>query len=182
MAKPPPKKRPLATRSKPSAPARSARKKQPATPLLRQEDLRAILYDLANKVAPADVEEMMEHEDTLRAEAAQITSPHLALLRDQLLLAVDCLSDHVNGECPQIPYHTIALLAAGVFYFSDEIDVIPDFLPHIGMLDDAAVMAMAYRLAEDGVRRYCDFKGRASDGVLSTPTHHDPHSVSTREP
>ena len=100
--------------------------------------------------------------------AAALTSPHLALLCEQLNVALDCLHDHVAGACPQIPYHTISLLAAAVYYFTDSLDVIPDFLPRIGRLDDAVVMAMAFRLADPGVRRYCTWKGRDADALLST--------------
>ncbi len=119
-----------------------------------------ILFDLANKLAPDDVEELISREQELRAKAVQLTESHLPLFRHQLELALDCLHDHVAGTCSQIPYYTISLLAAGVCYFADELDVIPDFLPRVGRLDDAAVMAMASQLAEDGLRRYCEATGR----------------------
>jgi len=134
--------------------------------LLEPSDLRALLFEVANRIAPADVATLMAHEAGLRADAARITSGHLALLRRQLELALDCLHDHVRGECPQIPYYTISLLAAAVYYFTDKLDVIPDFLPRIGRLDDAAVMALACQLTAEGLRRYCDWKGRTVDAVL----------------
>lgn len=137
-------------------------------PLLERADVRTILYDLAKQVAPADVAELMRQEDRLRAKAAHFRSGDLLHLAEQLGLALDCLRDHLNGTCPQIPYYTVTLLAGAVRYFADEIDVIPDFLPHIGRLDDAAVMAMACQLGHDGLRRYCDWKGRDLDAVLGT--------------
>jgi uncharacterized membrane protein YkvA (DUF1232 family) len=82
-----------------------------------------------------------------------------------MTLALDCLRDHVEGECPQIPYYTIALMAAGVTYFGDELDVVPDFLPG-GTLDDATVMALACELAYEGLERYCTATGRETRGVL----------------
>ena len=138
-------------------------------PLLKRSDVRMLLFEVANRMAPADVATLIGHEAALRAEAARITSMHLAPLRRQIELALDCLHDHVTGACPQIPYYTIGLLAAGVYYFADKLDVVPDFLPRIGRLDDAAVMAMACQLSADGLRRYCDWKGRNADEVLSRP-------------
>ena len=88
------------------------------------------------------------------------------MLGEQLSVALDCLRDHVDGACPQIPYYTISLLAAAVSYFADELDVIPDFLPRVGHLDDAVVMAMAYELGRDGLRRYCAWKGRDAHTLL----------------
>lgn len=122
--------------------------------------------DLARYIAPADVTAMMGREPELRERAAALTAPPLALLRDQLAVALDCLRDHVAGNCPQIPYSTISLLAAGVCYFADELDLVPDFLSRIGRLDDGAVMAMAFQLGADGIRRYCTATGRDADAVL----------------
>ncbi|HVO22677.1 MAG TPA: YkvA family protein [Candidatus Margulisiibacteriota bacterium] len=132
-----------------------------------------IVHELANRIAPADITALLQAERGLRQRAAGLQSDHLQLLAEQLALALDCLRDHVDGACPQIPYYTISLLAAAVSYFADELDVIPDFLPHIGQLDDAVVMAMAYELGHDGLRRYCAWKGRDAHRVLpagGTPT------------
>jgi uncharacterized membrane protein YkvA (DUF1232 family) len=134
-------------------------------PFLNPSDVRAILLDLASQLAPADLSTLMEHEQELRARAAQLTPASLSLFRKQLDLAFGLLRDHVDGRCPQIPYYTITLIGAAVYYFAAELDVIPDFLPRVGPLDDAAVMAMACRLADAGLRRYATWKGLASDSV-----------------
>ena len=135
-------------------------------PLLRASDVRMILNDLAVRAAPGDVADLLQLEEGLRARATTLKAPQLALLREQLAFALDCLRDHLNGACPQIPYSTISLLTAAVCYFADEVDVIPDFLPRIGRLDDGAVMAMAFDLAEDGIRRYCTSKGRSAASLF----------------
>jgi uncharacterized membrane protein YkvA (DUF1232 family) len=125
-----------------------------------------IVHDLANRIAPADVTALLQAERDLRKRAASLVSDELQLLAEQLSLALDCLRDHVGGACPQIPYYTISVLAAAVSYFANELDVIPDFLPRVGRLDDAVVMAMAFELGRDGVRRYCAWKGRDANTVL----------------
>lgn len=144
-------------------PARATAAPRPAAPVsvpvLRAEDVRTILTDISSTVAPGDVMELLGRAEELRARAAAMDAPHVDLFRAQLDLALDCLADHISGTCPQIPYSTIELLAGAVCYFSDELDVIPDFLPNIGQLDDAVVLAMAFHLGEPGLRRYCDWKG-----------------------
>jgi len=144
---------------RPKARASHPRKRPPqrAAPLLKADDVRQILRDLATQIAPADVVDLLAHEQPLRARADALPLP---LLRAQLQLALDCLRDHCDAACPQIPYYTIAMLAAAAYYFADDLDVIPDFLPRIGRLDDAVVMAMAFHLAEAGITRYCTWKGR----------------------
>jgi uncharacterized membrane protein YkvA (DUF1232 family) len=139
-------------------------------PPLEVSDIRRIVLDAANQIAPADVVTLMAREQEFRARADDLATMGMTLFRDQLDLAFDCLKDHVSGASPQIPYFTISLLAAAVCYFGDVLDAIPDFLPNIGELDDAAVMAMACQLGADGLRRYCTWKGRSADLVLSAPS------------
>ncbi len=139
-------------------------------PMLRRSDVRATLLDLATQIAPADVATMVGREADLRRRAMALRAPELELLRSQLNLALDCLRDHVAGRCPQIPYSTISLLAAGVCYFADELDLVPDFLPRIGRLDDGAVMALAFQIGRPGVERYCAATGHAPALYLAPNT------------
>jgi uncharacterized membrane protein YkvA (DUF1232 family) len=154
-------KKPRPARRRPAA----ASKHAGSSPVLSVADVRTILHDLATQMAPADVAALMSDEQTLRERAGELPAPQLTLLRAQLELALDCLRDHLDGACPQIPYYTIALLAAAVSYFSNELDVVPDFLPRVGRLDDAVVMAMACQLADAGLRRYCTWKGVKSPAL-----------------
>ncbi len=130
--------------------------------VLKPGDVRALLLDLANQLAPADVTTLMGHEQELRARAARLTTKDFSLFRKQLNLGFEVLRDHVNGACPQIPYYTIMMIAAGIYYFATELDLIPDSLPRVGPLDDAAVMSTACRLADAGLRRYVTWRGLPS--------------------
>lgn len=141
---------------------RSTRRTKPARPplLTRAEVVRAVL-ELANKLAPADVGDLFVAESSIRERAAQLPGPPGRRLRAQLDLALLCLKDHAAGRCPQIPYYSISLLAAGVAYLADQLDFVPDVLPRLGMIDDALVMAVATELGRDGLKRYCVWKGIA---------------------
>jgi uncharacterized membrane protein YkvA (DUF1232 family) len=131
-----------------------------SAPLTRHEVVHAVV-ELANKLAPADVGDLLVGESMIRERAAQLPGIPGRTLRAELELALMCLKDHAAGRCPQIPYYSISLLAAGVAYLADQLDFVPDFLPRIGMLDDALVMAVACDLSRDGLRRYCVWKGLA---------------------
>ncbi len=142
---------------RPKAPRSKTRR---AAPLTRQEVTQAVV-ELANKLAPADVGDLLVAESTIRERAAKLPGVPGRVLKGELELALMCLKDHAAGRCPQIPYYSISLLAAGVAYLADQLDFVPDFLPRIGMLDDALVMAVACDLSRDGLRRYCVWKGLA---------------------
>jgi uncharacterized membrane protein YkvA (DUF1232 family) len=155
QGKPP---RSAAARRTRSAPAKPASPRQASVPLITVPELRRAVLELANTLAPADVDDLLGNEDDMRARAARLDGDAGKLLLTQLELALICLQDHAAGRCPQIPFFTISMLAAGLAYLVDEFDLIPDFLPRIGTLDDALVMAMAFQFAEDGLRRYCTWK------------------------
>jgi uncharacterized membrane protein YkvA (DUF1232 family) len=142
---------------------RAARREKPvrsAAILTRAEVVGAVI-ELANKLAPADVGDLLVAESTIRERATKLDGAPGKMLRGELELALMCLKDHAAGRCPQIPYYSISLLAAGVAYLADQLDFVPDFLPRIGMIDDALVMAVAFDLGRDGLRRYCVWKGIA---------------------
>ena len=128
-------------------------------PLLTRAEMCRAVVELANTLAPADAGDLLAEESSLRARVARLDGTAGKIMRAQLDLAIACLRDQLAGQCPQIPFHAISLVTAGVAYLGEKIDVIPDFLSRVGTIDDALVMALAFELAEDGLRRYCTFKG-----------------------
>jgi uncharacterized membrane protein YkvA (DUF1232 family) len=143
-------------------------KSSPSRPLITRAELRRAILELANTLAPADITDLLADEAGLRARPAQLDGAPGKILGFQLDLAITCLRDHVAGECPQIPFYTISLLAAGIAYLAEGFDIVPDFLPRIGTLDDAVVMALVCQLATDGLRRYCTWKGIDVEPVLAS--------------
>jgi uncharacterized membrane protein YkvA (DUF1232 family) len=73
-------------------------------------------------------------------------------------LAVECLRDVARGQY-RLPWKTVAALGAALAYFLSPIDLIPDFIPLTGFLDDAAVLGIVFAAAEADLRGYCDWRG-----------------------
>lgn len=125
---------------------------------LDRHDLQRILLEQVVQVAPADIEFAVKESPKI-LQRARSAGSHL--IPEQIELALACINDHLDGTCPQIPLYTIAVLASGLLYLLDEMDLIPDFLPGVGDLDDAAVFSVAMSLARPGLIRYCDATDRA---------------------
>ena len=64
------------------------------------------------------------------------------------------LRDFVKGEYRDVPWGTITAVAAALLYFINPIDIIPDFLPVIGFIDDALVLALALKLIGGDLDKY----------------------------
>jgi len=143
-----------------------------AAPLLQPRDVRSYLLEHAAQIAPADVDGLVARVAEVHDKAAS-DAPRHPLFRRQIDFALQLLGDHVAGRCPQIPFHTIALLTAALYYWLQPIDVIPDFIPVAGTSDDALVLELAFELAAAGVDRYCTFMDLPRESVL--PAAARPH-------
>ena len=79
----------------------------------------------------------------LAAAAAELQHPGRSLdavARDARGL-VRMVGASVSGRYRRVPRRSLVAVVAGLVYFLDPLDAIPDFLPVIGFLDDAAVLA-----------------------------------------
>lgn len=76
----------------------------------------------------------------------------------QVELALACVRDVARGHY-RLPWKTVAALTTALAYFLMPLDLVPDFVPFSGFIDDAAVFAMVFGAAETDLRRYCDWKG-----------------------
>src|SRR5690606_30836376 len=78
---------------------------------------------------------------------------------NQTALVLELIDDFREGTYREVPWHVVAIASAGVLYAVSPADVVPDFGPWLGAMDDMAVMAVAIRWVEKDLRAYCRFKG-----------------------
>jgi uncharacterized membrane protein YkvA (DUF1232 family) len=64
---------------------------------------------------------------------------------DDLSTLLRLLAAWASGKYTAIPYRSIVLAVAAVLYFVWPLDAIPDFIPVIGYVDDAFVMAFVVK-------------------------------------
>ncbi|MEY4575739.1 MAG: hypothetical protein RL701_442 [Pseudomonadota bacterium] len=81
------------------------------------------------------------------------------MVANQTKLMLELVDDFRSGTYRQIPWRSLAISAAAILYAANPADVIPDFFPGLGMLDDVAVAALAARVIRKDLQSYCKFKG-----------------------
>lgn len=77
-----------------------------------------------------------------------------ALLRD-LQLLVRLLKASVSGAYTGLSVHKLVTIVAAILYLISPLDVIPDFIPVVGYVDDAAVIAWVLKSIAEELK---DFK------------------------
>ena len=82
----------------------------------------------------------------------------LAGLFNNIRTAYDMVSDSVTGKYKGVSKGTRALLAGGLAYLALPIDLVPDFIPVAGGLDDAAVLGRIFTRCADEFKKYKEFK------------------------
>ena len=78
----------------------------------------------------------------------------------KLMLAI--LHDYMTGNYREIPWTSIVAIAAAMAYFVCPLDVIPDFIPGIGYIDDAAIITYALHIVHNDLKDYKNWKKTVS--------------------
>ncbi|AAZ18689.1 conserved hypothetical protein [Psychrobacter arcticus 273-4] len=90
-----------------------------------------------------------------------------------LLLLMSLVKDYYQGNYRNIPYKTISAAVVGLLYVINPIDLIPDFIPFIGQVDDALVLKFCLKLIKKDLLKYQTWKDKqtASEDKDSKPTN-----------
>ena len=70
------------------------------------------------------------------------------------------IQDYASGKYREIPWWSIAAVVAALLYVLNPIDLIPDFIPVVGYVDDAMVVAACLKAVGKNLRKYRDWKER----------------------
>ena len=102
-----------------------------------------------------DVDKVLRNEEKIKKMAKK---GHLARFFKDIVLFFQLLEDYTRGRYKRVPLKTIAAIVGALVYVLCPIDLIPDFLPGIGYVDDAGVMALCLKLVQADINRYRDWK------------------------
>ncbi|WP_417885944.1 YkvA family protein [Zunongwangia sp.] len=68
------------------------------------------------------------------------------------------LRDYQKGIYNDVPWFTIAAIAFSFLYILNPLDIVPDFIPGLGYIDDFAIITFAIRFIETDIHKYLDYK------------------------
>ena len=110
------------------------------------------LGEFADKVGEEDVKETLGKEDEIKKLFKRVKV--LAKYCNDLCEIFELLRDRVASVYKETPWKTIAALTGALIYVLSPIDLILDFIPGIGFLDDAIVIGLAIKLALSDLEKY----------------------------
>ena len=110
----------------------------------------------AEKVTPKDIEIVAEKSEEINKRFSS-KGPLKRFIEDGKVLSA-LIKDWRAGKYRQALYGTIAAAAFALLYVLNPFDIVPDVLPFIGAVDDAAVLGACLMLVERDLRQYRGWK------------------------
>ena len=74
---------------------------------------------------------------------------------------ISLIRSYIRKEYREVPVASIIAALAAVIYVVSPVDLIPDFIPGAGMLDDAAVFVICWKMIHDDVDKYQAWRKQA---------------------
>lgn len=110
------------------------------------------------------VENVLEHEKEIDRKLESQKALKALLERAKLLLSL--VRDYATGRYREVPYWVIGAAAFALLYVLSPVDFIPDLIPGIGYLDDAAVVALCLKMIETEFAKYREWKEHREIGEV----------------
>lgn len=111
------------------------------------------------------VQEPGKLAETLRSASSKLEglstrSSRFAAVRAELATLIALVRAWIAGDYRQISTTSIVSIVAGIIYFLNPLDVIPDFLLGFGFLDDATVLAFVLSRVSGELEQFRDWLGQ----------------------
>lgn len=108
------------------------------------------------KINDGDVDVVMNNQKEISEKL--VNSSLLKKYAELGKIMLGMLADYRKGIYTKLPLFTIAAIAFAFLYLLNPFDIIPDFIPGVGYIDDMAVFTFALRFIESDLHKYLDWK------------------------
>ena len=112
----------------------------------------------AAKVSDKDFQDVLRKKDDIRRKF-ESQGPLGRFIEDAKIL-FSLVSDYWSGEYREIPYWAISAVVFALLYVLSPVDLVPDFIPVVGYVDDAMVVALCLSMIEAELKNYKEWKIR----------------------
>ena len=85
---------------------------------------------------------------------------NLAEFAVSVQLLIRMVRAYASGEYKSLPWKSLLSIVAVLIYFVSPIDLIPDFLPFVGITDDVALVVWLVKTLGDDVKKFSEWEKR----------------------
>ncbi|WP_305907648.1 YkvA family protein [Methylomarinum sp. Ch1-1] len=113
------------------------------------------------KMTGRHFDRIIEKAREIEAKAKSIPALH-KVIKD-VLLCLELIRDYRSGVYKDIETWAIVAVAFGLLYLINPVELIPDFIPVVGYLDDVAVMVVVLKLVKVEIDKYAQWREKRSE-------------------
>jgi uncharacterized membrane protein YkvA (DUF1232 family) len=101
-------------------------------------------------------EKVLETLDTAFQKSIDLENDkgEISSLTQKVKLFILMIQSYIKGEYREVPFKSILLIFAGLIYFINPFDLIGDFIPGIGYIDDIGLILWILKSVEEDVLRF----------------------------
>jgi uncharacterized membrane protein YkvA (DUF1232 family) len=108
---------------------------------MTRESLERIIRSGMRRIKSTDLGRIVGRSRTLK----RLIRGPLADIASDISVLFELVQDYVHGRYREAPKRTVFAAAAALLYVLNPFDLIPDFIPGLGYVDDAAVVMLVIR-------------------------------------
>lgn len=73
-------------------------------------------------------------------------------------IMISLIKHYVEGKYTTVPYGTILAIMSALIYVLSPVDIIPDFIPFVGHLDDVVVIGLCLSMVKTDIEAYDEWR------------------------
>jgi len=111
------------------------------------------------RINKSDINEIVSDEKDIINKTSKLDSGRFKKFINQIKLTLSLIRDFKERRYTDVPWRSMAMIAASILYFVNPFDMVPDILPIFGFTDDALLFASVFKSIQIDLEKYCKWKG-----------------------
>jgi uncharacterized membrane protein YkvA (DUF1232 family) len=100
-----------------------------------------------------------EQISSKKLDKAEKKSKFLGEIASEFKMIINMVRDTYNGRF-KLNNSELAVFIGAILYVLSPLDAIPDFIPVLGQMDDAAIISLVLKKGSEAIKRYKEFQRR----------------------
>ncbi len=117
-----------------------------------KEDAKKVFEEKMNDYKEEDAQKVFNNWDAIYDKLK--SNAIFGKLLDDAIDLYNMLKDYYNDKYTEVPVGTIGAIVVALLYIFSPIDVIPDFIPFAGLIDDALVLTICLEFVGSDLDKY----------------------------
>jgi len=85
-------------------------------------------------------------------------NPTFAEVKFQVEIFIRMVRAHLGKKYAGLSNRSLGLLVLGLFYFALPTDLVPDFIPFVGYVDDVTVLLFIFKSLQSDIEKFLDWE------------------------